>query len=191
MKILRKRLDPVISSTKKFAIPFLRGMFAAEGQVALKKGGTLFYISFSSSDEELILFIKKCFDLLGIATSKYMRQSRKFPIYGYKNLKRFMELNIHTLHSEKHAKFELGFANYKRKNVLRGEEARALILQQLASGPKTYDELAAALGKARTTIQAWHLPILERQGLAKRVGKRGQAWLWAPAEGKSSTGSNV
>jgi hypothetical protein len=36
--------------------------------------------------------------------------------------------------------------------------------------------------KARTTIQAHHIPILEKQGLVKLVGKRGQAWLWALAE---------
>jgi predicted transcriptional regulator len=52
------------------------------------------------------------------------------------------------------------------------------VLQQLASGPKTYDELAAALGKARTTIQAHHIPILEKRGLVRRAGKRGAAWLW-------------
>jgi len=120
-----------------------------------------------------------------------MYQNRKFPIYGYKNLKRFRELGIHTLHPEKHAKFEFGFANYKRTNVLDGDEARSLILQQLASGPKTYDDLAAALGKARTTIQAHHIPILEREGKVKRVGKRGHAWLWALAEGKSSATAKV
>lgn len=157
-------------------------MFAAEGQVALKKWGTLFYVSFSSADEVLITFLKKCLKSLGISSGKYMPQSRKFPIYGYKNLKRFKELGVHTLHPEKCAKFELGFANYKRVNVLGGDEARALILKQLASGPKTYDDLAAALGKARTTIQAWHVPILEKQGLIKRAGKRGHAWLWALTE---------
>lgn len=184
-------LKPTILADEKFASAFLRGVFAAEGQVALKKWGTLFHVSFSSSDESLIIFLKKCFEMLDITSGKYMLQSRKFPIYGYKNLKRFKELGIHTLHSEKRAKFELGFANYKRTNVLHGEEARVLILGQLASGPKTYDELAAALGKARTTIQAWHLPILEREGKVKRVGKRKHAWLWAPTESKSSTGSNV
>jgi len=120
-----------------------------------------------------------------------MPTCRKFPVYGYKNLKRFKELGIHTLHPKKHEKFERGFANYKRVNVLDGEEARALILQQLASGPKTYDDLAAALGKARTTIQAHHIPILEREGKVKRAGKRSHAWLWTPAEGKSSATTKV
>jgi len=190
IKALQKEMEPAILSTQQFAAPFLRGMFAAEGQVAFRKHGA-FHITFSSANLELVSFLKKCLQSVGINSGKYMHQSRKFPIYGYKNLKRFKELDIHTLHPEKRAKFELGFANYKRINVLRGEEARALILRQLASGPKTYDEVAAALGKARTTIQAWHIPILERQGLVRRVGKRGQAWLFAPAEGKISPPSNL
>jgi len=129
--------------------------------------------------------------MLSITSGKYMSSSRKFPIYGWRNFKRFRELGIHILHPEKREKFERGFANYKRVNVLDGEEARTLILQQLTLGPKTYDELAAALGKARTTIQAHHIPILEREGKVRRVGKRGRAWLWAPAEDKSSATTEV
>jgi len=165
-------------------------MFAAEGQVALRRPSS-FYITFSSVDPELVSFLKKCLQLVGIPSGKYMLSSRKFPIYGYKNLERFKEFDIHTLHPERCTKFELGFASYKRKNVLRGDEARARILQQLASGPKTYDDLAAALGKARTTIQAWHIPILDREGKVRHTGKRGRAWLWAPAESKSSAESNI
>ena len=177
MKALQKKLEPSILSTKEFTVSFLRGMFAAEGQVALRKHGAL-HVTFSSADLKLVSFLKECLRSVGIASGKYMIQSRKFPIYGYKNLKRFKELGIHTLHPEKCVKFELGFASYKRVNVLRGEEARGLILKQLTLGPKTYNELAAALGKARTTIQAWHVPILEKRGLIERAGKRGRAWLW-------------
>jgi hypothetical protein len=189
MRNLQKKLELVTLSTEEYTISFFRGMFAAEGQVALRRPGS-FHITFSSADPELVSFLKKCLQLVGINSGKYMPQSRKFPIYGYKNLKRFKELGIHTLHPEKRAKFELGFASYKRTNVLHGEEARALILQQLAQGPKTYDDLAAALGKARTTIQAWHIPILEKSGLIQRTGKRGQAWLFGLAEGKSSAPAN-
>ncbi len=183
MKTLQKKLKPEISSIKEFAIPFLRGMFAAEGQVAFRKNGA-FHITFSSANLELVSFLKKSLHSIDIASGKYMPQNRKFPIYGYRNLRRFKEFGIHILHPEKRIKFEQGFSAYKRINVLHGEEARALILQRLASGPKTYDDLAAALGKARTTIQAHHIPILEKRGLVKRVGKRGQAWMWVLAEPK-------
>jgi hypothetical protein len=148
-------------------------------------------VSFSSADIGLVTFFKKALESLSISSGKYIYQSRKFPVSGRNNFQRFKDLGIHTLHPEKRAKFERGFAAYKRLNVLEGEEARALILQQLTLGPKTYDELAVALGKARTTIQAHHMPILEREGKVGRAGKRGQAWLFAPAEGKISPPSNV
>jgi len=181
MKNMQERLGPAILSTKEYAVQFLRGMFAAEGQVALRKPSS-FHVMFASSDQKLVSFLKECLQLLGIKSGKYMPNGRKFPIYGYKSLKCFRELGIHTLHPEKREKLERGFASYKRVNVLDGEEARSLILQQLASGPKTYDDLAAALGKARTTIQAHHIPILEREGKVRRVGKRSQAWLFGLVE---------
>ncbi len=191
LKNMHEELKPLIRSNVEFATAYLRGIFAGEGSVLLKKSGVLFHVDFATKDEKAVEFYKQCLDCLGIAHGKYIRRSLKFPIHGYKNLKRFKELGIHTLHPEKREKFERGFTAYKRVNVLDGEEARALILQQLALGPKTYDELAAALGKARTTIQAYHMPILERQGLVRRAGKRGQAWLFAPAEGKITPPPNV
>ncbi len=181
LKNMHDKLKPLIKSNVEFATAYLRGIFAGEGSVLLKKSGVLFHVDFATADEDLVEFYKLCLDYLGIAHGKYIKRSLKFPIYGYRNLKRFRELGIHTLHPEKHAKFERGFAAYKRTNVLGGEEARALILQQLASDPKTYDDLAAALGKARTTIQAHHIPILEQEGKVRRAGKRGRAWLWALA----------
>ncbi|MFH1821318.1 MAG: LAGLIDADG family homing endonuclease [Methanobacteriota archaeon] len=184
MKNLQEKMKSTILSSEENAAAFLRGLFAAEGSVILKDSGVLFHIDFSAKDPEAIQFYKKCLDRLGIIHGKYMIQGQKFPIYGRRNFKRFMELGIHTLHPDKREKFERGFASYKRTNVLNGAEARGLILQQLTSGPKTYDDLAAALGKARTTIQAHHIPILEREGKIRRAGKRGRAWLWALSDSK-------
>jgi len=178
LKNVYEKLKPVIVSNVKFAAAYLRGIFAGEGCVLLKKSGVLFHVDFATKDESSVMFYKQCLNFLEIAHGKYMKRGLKFPVYGYKNLKRFKELGIHTLHPEKRAKFERGFASYRRTNVMDGEEARELVLQQLASGPKTYDELAAALGKARTTIQAHHIPILEKRGLVRRAVKRGAAWLW-------------
>ena len=182
MKNFLYNMKQIILSSIENTASFLRGLFASEGSVILKESGVLFHIDFSAKDPEAVQFYKKCLDRLGIMHGKYMSQGQKFPIYGWRNFKRFRELGIHTLHPEKRAKFEKGFASYKRTNVLDGEEARALILHQLISEPKTYDDLAAALGKARTTIQAHHIPILEQEGKVKRAGKRGRAWLWALAQ---------
>ena len=181
----------IILHHPKLCVHFLRGLFAAEGSVLLKKSGVLHHITFSSKDNELIQLLERCLRLLGVKPSKYMTGEMNLQIYALSNFRRIRELGIHTLHPEKCEKFERGFASYKRTNVLRGEEARRLILEQLRSGPKTYDELAAALGKARTTIQAWHVPILEREGKVKRAGKRGRSWLWTLAEGKSIMKANI
>ena len=186
MKNMLEKLKPAILKKENSAASFLRGLFAAEGSVLSKKSGVLHHITFSSKDLRLINFVRKCLNVCGMSFGSYEVNGRNLQIYGWWNFRRFKELGIHTLHPEKREKFEQGFASYKRINVLEGEEARTFILRQLASGPKTYDELATALGKARTTIQAWHIPILEKRGSIKRVGKRGRAWLWAPAEGKSS-----
>ncbi len=186
MSTLYTSSKEIVLRYPKLCVPLLRGLFAAEGSVLLKKSGVLHHITFSSKDRELIQFLERCLHRLGVKASKYVINKMNLQIYGLPNFRRIRELNIHALHPEKRAKFERGFASYKRVNVLRGEEARALILEQLASGPKTYDDLAAALGKARTTIQAHHVPILERQGLIKRAGKRGHAQLWTLAGTKVS-----
>ncbi|MEM2878823.1 MAG: LAGLIDADG family homing endonuclease [Candidatus Hadarchaeales archaeon] len=176
---LYQRSKNVILQNQEFSVAFLRGVFAAEGSVMLKNSGVLHHITFSSKDDELIHFLRQSLHLVGVRANSYSIRGMNLQIYGLTNFRRIRELSIHALHPEKREKFERGFSAYRRTNVLDGEEARRMILEQLASGPKTYDELATALGKARTTIQAHHIPILEKQGLVKRAGKRGQAWMWS------------
>lgn len=184
MNRLCETTKETIISDASLCTHLLRGIFAAEGSVLLKKSGVLHHIAFSSKDLALIKLIERCLRFLGIEPGGYMQNGMNLQIYGLPNFRRIRELGIHALHPDKREKFERGFASYKRTDVLDGEEARTIILQQLASGPKTYDDLAAALGKARTTIQAHHIPILEREGKIVRAGKRKQAWLWALPEPK-------
>lgn len=182
MGVLYLHIKTIVSKDMQVCIPFLRGLFAAEGSVLLKKSGVLHHITFSSKDDELIQLICESLRLVGVIPSAYMENGMNLQIYGHKNFEQILKLGIHTLHPDKREKFERGFAAFKRIGVLDGEEARARILHQLAFGPKTYDELAEALGKARTTIQAHHIPILEKRGLIKRAGRRGSAWLFDLSE---------
>jgi predicted transcriptional regulator len=69
-----------------------------------------------------------------------------------------------------------------QRNVMEREEMEKLILQQLNPEPKTYDEIAKDLDKGRSTIQSHYIPILEKKGLIKRIGKRKQAWLFSITE---------
>ena len=54
----------------------------------------------------------------------------------------------------------------------------SLILNELMKGPKTYDDLAITLKKGRSTIQSHYIPIMEKEGLIRRIGKRKCAWLF-------------
>jgi predicted transcriptional regulator len=65
---------------------------------------------------------------------------------------------------------------------MKGKEMQKLILQQLNPKPKTYDEIAKTLNKGRSTIQSHYIPLLEKRGLVKRIGKRRQAWLFQITE---------
>jgi hypothetical protein len=154
-------------------------VFAAEGSVVLKPdSGVLFHIDFSNNLESgLIDILKACLDKLGIEHGKYTDQGKKFPIYGRHNFERIAGLNIHTLHPDKKAKFERGLGRYQR-NVRTVDEMERMILEQFNNGPKTYDDLAESLAKGRSTIQSFYIPLLERKGLVRRIGKRGRAWLF-------------
>lgn len=101
----------------------------------------------------------------------------KFQINGRRNFERIKNLNIFILHSEKNKRLEVGLSKYER-NVMKGYEMENLILQQLNSGPKTYDDISSALKKGRSTIQSHYIPILESRNLIRRCGKKGSAWLF-------------
>lgn len=182
MNALQNTLAGEITSHPEFGIPYLRGVFAAEGSVVLKpSSGVLFHIDFSNSMESgLIAILKACLDKLNIAHGKYTDQGKKFPIYGRRNFEKIAALQIHTLHPDKRAKFERGLGCYTR-NVMKGDEMEMMIIEQFKTGPKTYDDLAASLKKGRSTIQSHYIPILERKGLIKRSGKRGRAWQFEMA----------
>lgn len=177
MKNLHEKLKPTILSSKSFSASYMRGIIAAEGQVALKKSGTISHVSIASIDLADIEWYKNCLSSLLIASGKYMENGNKFPIYGRKNLEKVQSLEMLKLHPIKKSKFENGISKFQRF-VMKGCEMEKLILQQLNPKPKTYDEIASALNKGRSTIQSHYIPILENKGLVKRVGKRKQAWLF-------------
>ena len=178
MKNLHEKLKNIVLLTTNFTISYLKGIIAGEGQVALRKSGTISHVSIASSNLKDVVFYKKCLAALDIKSGKYMENGRKFPIYGRKNLEKVKSLGLINLHSEKRLKFENGLRNYKR-NVMKGEEMEILILKQLLTSPKTYDDISSSLRKGRSTIQSYYIPILERKGLIKRIGKKRAAWLFS------------
>lgn len=177
MKLLYTKLKSILLQNKQFASGFMRSIIAGEGQVELKSWGTLSYVSISSNDLAEVKFYKECLNSLGIESCKYEIVSRKFPIYGRRNFEKMKLFNLLSLHPEKLNEFESGLSNYKR-NVMKVEEMKELILKELVNQSKTYDEISNSLKKGRSTIQAFYVPMLEKQGLINRMGKRKQAWLF-------------
>jgi hypothetical protein len=180
MKGMHEKLKQYLVSDEKNCIPYMRGIIAAEGQVALKKSGTISHVAIASANMDDVELFKICLTTTDIASGKYMENGRKFPIYGRRNLEKVRQLDMMRLHPAKKSKFENGISRFQRF-VMKGSEMEELILNELRNGPKTYDDLALALNKSRTVIQSHYIPILERKGLVRRVGKRKQAWLFETA----------
>jgi len=178
MSNLHEKFKSLISSNKQFCIAYMKGIIAAECQVALKEWGTIACVAISTIDERMIEFYRKCLQFLGINSGKYQPKGRKFPIYGKKNLEKLKTLSLMDLHPRQKLKFEKGFQNYQRE-VMKGQEMEKLILHQLNPDAKTYDGLVEALNKGRSTIQGHYIPLLEKKGFVKRIGKRKRAWLFA------------
>jgi hypothetical protein len=186
MNELHEKLKPIILDRKEFAASYMRGIIAGEGQIAFKSWGTIAFIAITCGSEKVVDWYKSCLRVLDIESSKYQPITMKFPIYGRKNLEKVKSWKLCDLHPDKREAFSSGITNYQRA-VVKGEEMEKLILKQLILIPKTYDEIAKALNKGRSTIQSHYIPILKKKGLIKRVGKRRQAWLFQITEkGKNS-----
>lgn len=182
MRSLHKKMGSMILSNKNFCIAYLRGIFAGEGTVILRPSGTIHHVDISTKNLELVNFITKYFKKLGIKRGKYFyKKGAKFPIHGRRNFERLLSYKISDLSTDKKDKFEFGLSKFQRY-VMKGKEMKKLILQQLNSNPKTYNEIAKALNKGRSTIQSHYIPILEKKRLIKRIGKRKQAWLFQITE---------
>lgn len=176
LKLLYKKLKSIILKNTLFASAFMRGIIAGEGQVELKPWKTLSYVSISTANLDELAFYKKCLNTLGINSSKYEKTSRKFPIYGRRNLEKMKLYRLLEIHPLKYQKFEFGLSNYKRC-VTEVIEMKKLILQEL-NRPKTYTEISNSLNKGRSTIQSFYIPMLEKEGFVTRIGKQKQAWMF-------------
>jgi len=177
MNNVQDKLKETILSNREFAASYMRGIFAGEGQVALKKWGTISFIAITCGTEEVVEWYKTCLNVLEIKSSKYQPTTMKFPIYSRKNLEKVLLWKICDLQPEKKEIFEFGISTYQR-NVMKRDEMEKLILKQLSSGPKTYDEISKNLNKGRSTIQSFYIPMLEKKNVIKRIGKKKQAWLF-------------
>jgi len=178
LKSFYKKLQSNVLQNKEYVISFLKGVFASEGAVVLKKSGIPHHVDISNKDLVFIDFVTECFKKLEIERGKYFyEKGMKFPIHNRKNFELLQKYEILKLSSEKESKFIEALNKYQRY-IVKGDEMQRLILKQLNPEPKTYDDISKALNKGRSTIQSHYIPILEKNGLIKRIGKRKQAWLF-------------
>ena len=95
---------------------YLRGLFAAEGSVSIRKNsGIIRYVKISASSEERRLFIRRCLRKIGIIPVKdeLTKGSEAVKVGGFHNYQKLEEFNILKLHPEKQQKFIKGLGNYK------------------------------------------------------------------------------
>jgi hypothetical protein len=104
--------DPKTMGDKIILKGFLRGLAAAEGSVTLTKLNSLSKVGFSydphSNDLE---FYKKILSNIGINYGG--THGNELLIYGMKNFKIFMNLDLFKMHQTRDKKFKLGYKNHK------------------------------------------------------------------------------
>jgi hypothetical protein len=177
MRNLLEKSKPSVLLNQGFTASFLRGFFAGEAAVVLKEWGTIAHVAVANKDMEVINFVTNCLKNLEINRGKYFEDSTKFPIYGRRNFDKMNKFELLRLNQEKQRKFDDGMKKFLRF-VQSREEMEKLILQELNSEARTYDDISKALNKGRSTIQSHYIPLLEKKRFVKRIGKRKQAWLF-------------
>jgi len=181
MKILHERFKILILKHFNYSVPYLRGVFVAEGSVLLRDWGTISHIDFSSKDLEYIEFLRDLLIRIGVSSGEFQKPGLKFQIYSKRNFEKFKEYKLHFLHPNKCQKFEDGFGNYSR-DVKKRSEMILSILSYLINKQGTYNDLSRNLNKGRSTIQSHYIPLMEKEGVVRRCEKRNRAWLFEITE---------
>jgi len=181
VKTLHEKLRKIILQNTTYAASYIRGIIASEGSIHLKKSGVLSHVAISTKNLDDMEFYKVCLMVLGIKSTKYQEKRCAFPIYGKPNFIKMLNLGLVSLHPEKKVKFKSGLVKISREVCTRKEMFRR-ILVALSDGNKTYDELASITRKSRSVVQSHYIPLLEDLNLVRRVGKKGQAWLFGITE---------
>ena len=117
LQLLIQRLMEVIPSITKSipskqTIPFLQGVFAAEGSVELARSGSLREVRYTSTRDEERELIKNLLEKLGIAVHEY-KNGFELRVHGFENLKKLIEADIFRYHPLRNQKMKEGFDKLK------------------------------------------------------------------------------
>ena len=137
---------------EKFRIGFIRGLIAAEGNINLRKNGSLSLVRIAGNKTRRRLYslILWKFFRIEAQDDNYTNQ---IYVGGYSRLNKIKELNLHFLHPIKREKFENGYLklvnNKNRKHddnmFLRNKKAIE-ILRNLETRPLRNNEIKNTLG---------------------------------------------
>ena len=164
MNTFYEKMKPIVLVNLNRIVAFLRGVFASEGAVVLKPSGIPHHVDISNKNLDFIDFVTECFRKIGVERGKYFyEKGMKFPIHNRKNFEILLRNKILSISPEKQRKLEEAMKKYQRF-LVKGDEMEKQIMRQLDPISKTYDDLAFALKKGRSTIQSHYIPLLEKKG---------------------------
>ncbi|MBN2423052.1 hypothetical protein JXB41_07550 [Candidatus Woesearchaeota archaeon] len=121
---LMENLKELVLQEKRYAIPYIKGLFASEGCVRKQvSSGTPTSIKISVKSKGRRAYYKKCLKKIGIIPSKdeLTKNSEAVMITKAFNYKKILDMNLLNLHVDKKVKFENALKNYKKINIFGGE----------------------------------------------------------------------
>jgi hypothetical protein len=164
-----------------YAIPFLRGLLAADGSATLhqyKHFKTLAQVELAIETEHEKELYKKIIKRIGLTMSDYSDHNRKFSITGWDNFLVLAKKNIFKLHYIKKRNFEEGFRNHKQTRMI------IKYLSPLIKKDLTLNELFSRLKlKSRGALHQV-LKVQSKRGLINRRKNKGKYHYYLTKKGK-------
>lgn len=114
-------IKKVVKEKKKFIIPYLQGLFAAEGDVRIK-GENIHHIELGMKNREEITFISDLLKRLNIdASIKNNKGCFTLTVNRKVNIKKLVNVNIFELHPERKRLLEKALDNFVQSQVGRNK----------------------------------------------------------------------
>jgi predicted transcriptional regulator len=108
------KLSNYAKTSRKFALPFLKGVFAAEGSVILKNG-SLDRLSIANKGKENLFLLSACLNTLGISNKI---ESTEVRIYNWNNFFKVLKSKLVEICPSKKRKFIAGFSRCRKTQKL-------------------------------------------------------------------------
>jgi hypothetical protein len=114
--------EKLASNNKRFAIPFLRGLMAADGSATLiqyKHYKTLRIVELALENNHEYNIYNKIICKIGLNAKDYSLSSRKLCLSGWEDFIKLADITIFKLHTKKKNLFETGFKNHMQTRMFK------------------------------------------------------------------------